>query len=156
MGLIATNKPTTISEDNHGCIALVKGKKTPARTKHVAVRIGFLRDLFEAKVINIKPCPTAEMIADPLTKPLGPIEFKTKIATMVATSEETDIDSGPITDSDDDDGDDDEAIDQITENESGTSTRSRESVITQAAAPRSPSDLKDGLRRHGRNLLQKP
>ena len=61
----------TIFEDNSGCVALVQGRQTTPRTKHVAVRIGFIRDMITNKVINVSRCPTKQMIADPLTKPLA-------------------------------------------------------------------------------------
>ena len=85
MHILAAYTPIEINEDNNGCLALVTGKITPARTKHVAVRIGFIRDLIEAKVIRVVSCPTAEMVADPLTKPLGSVDFLRKTAYMMST-----------------------------------------------------------------------
>jgi hypothetical protein len=75
--------PISISEDNAGCLALVNGLRTPARTKHIAVRIDFIRDLIKTKVIKVIQCPTAAMVADPLTKPLGAIDFQRKLATIM-------------------------------------------------------------------------
>ena len=58
-----------IFEDSSGCLALVQERRTTSRTKHVAVRINFIRDIIEAKVIKVIHCPTEFMITDPLTKP---------------------------------------------------------------------------------------
>src|SRR5689334_6985798 len=79
--------PISISKDNAGCLALVNGLRTPARTKHIAVRIDFIRDLIKSKVIKIIQCSTTEMLADPFTKPLGTIDFRRKIATFMATGD---------------------------------------------------------------------
>ena len=74
-------------EDNAGCLAVVNGPQSPARTKHIAIRIGFIRDLIKSKRIQVKACPTAEMLADPLTKPLGAVDLKRKMASMIAAPE---------------------------------------------------------------------
>jgi hypothetical protein len=69
LGCIQTG-PTVIQEDNQGCIALVKNPVNHERTKHIDVRFHFIRDCVEKGAIKIRYCPTKDMIADILTKPL--------------------------------------------------------------------------------------
>ncbi len=55
-------------EDNQGAIALVKNPIGHSRTKHIDIRF---------QLINLKYCPTEEMLADLLTKPLPKVLFET-------------------------------------------------------------------------------
>lgn len=66
----ALSGPTTILEDNQGCIKMVESNRLSSRTKHIDISHHFLRDLQEEKVINMIYCPTEQMTADLLTKPL--------------------------------------------------------------------------------------
>ena len=63
-----------IAEDNQSCISWteVQGK----RTKHVDVRYHLSREAANAGVFHLIYCPTTEMAADMLTKPLGPQKFQ--------------------------------------------------------------------------------
>ena len=87
MKLLPFDYRVRIHEDNSGCLALVNGKRTPARTKHQAVRIGYVRDLIANGAITVTPCSTADMIADPLTKPLGFIDFERKFRDILFISQ---------------------------------------------------------------------
>lgn len=62
--------PTTIYEDNQGCIELVRDSKFSYRTKHIDTRYKMIRDYARKKIIELVYCPTDEMFADLLTKPL--------------------------------------------------------------------------------------
>lgn len=62
--------PTTIHEDNQSCIKLVDKENFSKRTKHVATKYHFIRDLFEKEITVYEYCPTEAMLADLLTKPL--------------------------------------------------------------------------------------
>jgi hypothetical protein len=63
------SRPTVIFEDNQGTIALSKDPVNHQRSKHIDVRYHFIRtELSNGKVI-IKYCPTADMVADVMTKP---------------------------------------------------------------------------------------
>ena len=77
--------PTRIHEDNTACIALVTGMKTPGRTRHLSRRIGYIRDLIESRQIEIVQCPTQEMKADPLTKPIGPHDLQRKLQSILSS-----------------------------------------------------------------------
>ena len=65
----------TIMEDNQGAIALAGGVQVKQRTKHIGVRYHFIRGQIQAGDITLKYCPTEDMLADALTKPLGPLAF---------------------------------------------------------------------------------
>src|SRR6185312_5197030 len=49
----ADHRPILISEDNAACLALVNGKRTPARTRHLTRRISYIRDLIETNLIQV-------------------------------------------------------------------------------------------------------
>ncbi|TFY78270.1 hypothetical protein EWM64_g5745 [Hericium alpestre] len=64
------DKPTTLYADNQSAITLAKDNLYHARTKHIAIRFHFIRDIVERGEVDIVYCPTADMAADVLTKPL--------------------------------------------------------------------------------------
>ena len=57
---IKKTRPTTILEDNQGCIALAKNPTSHARTKHIDIRHHFIRETLEAGQIKLDYCPTVE------------------------------------------------------------------------------------------------
>ena len=63
-------RATMIICDNQGCIALAKNPKHHSRTKHIDVQHHFIREKVEEEVIELRYCPTQEMVADVLTKAL--------------------------------------------------------------------------------------
>lgn len=63
---------TTIYEDNQGCLSFAKAERTSGRVKHIDTKGHYIRELCERKMVQLIYCPTAEMVADALTKPLGP------------------------------------------------------------------------------------
>ena len=46
------------------------------RTKHIGTKFHFIKDLKDQQLIEYKYCPTADMKAVMLTKPLGKIKLK--------------------------------------------------------------------------------
>lgn len=64
--------PTLVYEDNQSCLAFVRTERCNRRSKHIDTREHFVRELCERKQIELKYCPTELMLADVLTKPLGP------------------------------------------------------------------------------------
>ncbi len=64
------SEPTTICEDNQGCIKFVHSTKFSPKTKHIATKHHFIRNAVKDKEINVNYCPTENMIADTFTKPL--------------------------------------------------------------------------------------
>ena len=61
-----------LHQDNRSSILLQRNGKLSSgkRTKHIAIRYFFVTDRIKAGEISPKWCPTGEMIADFLTKPL--------------------------------------------------------------------------------------
>jgi hypothetical protein len=68
--------PTVIYEDNQSCIKLLQDERSSHRTKHIATKYHFVRDLFKSGEIDVKYCPSETMTADILTKPLGPEKLR--------------------------------------------------------------------------------
>jgi hypothetical protein len=66
-----------LHQDNRSAILLQKNGKMSSgkRTKHIAIRYFFVTDRIKAGEISPKWCPTGEMIADFLTKPLQGVMF---------------------------------------------------------------------------------
>ena len=63
--------PAILYQDNMSTIFLAnKGKSTSERTRHIKIRYFFIHHYVESKEILIVHMPTADMIADIMTKPL--------------------------------------------------------------------------------------
>ena len=69
-------EPTTVYEDNQGSICLAQNPKDHPRTKHMDIKFHYIRDCVERKRLTVKYRPTAEMVADTLTKGLPRISFE--------------------------------------------------------------------------------
>jgi len=65
-----TVEATTIFSDNQSAIALTKDHQYHAHTKHIDVRFHFIRWVVENGQLRLIYCPTADMVADTLTKAL--------------------------------------------------------------------------------------
>ena len=72
----ATMEPTTLYCDNQSAIALAKDHQYHARTKHIDIRFHFIRWIVENGSLALVYCPTEDMIADTLTKPLPSAKAK--------------------------------------------------------------------------------
>jgi hypothetical protein len=57
--------------DNQGAIALANNPEHHARTKHINIQYHFIRECVENGLIELKYCPTEDMVADGLTKALA-------------------------------------------------------------------------------------
>ncbi|KRY12850.1 Retrovirus-related Pol polyprotein from transposon TNT 1-94 [Trichinella patagoniensis] len=73
---VQTPDATTLYEDNQGCIRLVESDRFGERTKHINVRFHMVKDLREKGILEVKYCPSEEMIADNLTKPVCKQQIK--------------------------------------------------------------------------------
>ena len=69
-------KQAVLYSDNQGALALTKDNSYHARTKHIDIRYHFIRWLSEQGKIKLVYCPTGQMIADALTKPLPSLKVK--------------------------------------------------------------------------------
>ena len=68
--------PTVILGDNQGAMALAVNPAFHAHTKHIRVRHHFIRECVESGDIDLKYVPTADQVADALTKGLPVVKFK--------------------------------------------------------------------------------
>ena len=78
---------TVIYADNQGAIKLAENPIFKKRSKHIAVKYHYTRDLIQFGEISLQYKKTQEMIADDLTKPLGPIAFKEFVKHLGLTTE---------------------------------------------------------------------
>ena len=77
-------EPTAIYVDNASLITLATSYSgNHKRVKHFLVRLNYLIDLVEKKVIKFMKVDTTLNCSDPLTKPLGPIDFLPKVGDML-------------------------------------------------------------------------
>lgn len=66
-----TPGPITIKCDNQAAIRLSKSEIVNERTKHIDVKMHFVRDLVRKRMVDVVYCPSDKMLADLLTKVLG-------------------------------------------------------------------------------------
>ena len=85
LGYDVTNQ-NTIYTDSHSAIALANNPEHHARTKHIDIQYHFVRDCVEDGRLHLEYCPTEDMVADGLTKALGPEEHR-KLAKMMGMEE---------------------------------------------------------------------
>jgi len=76
------NDQNVIYCDNQGAIALAHNPEHHARTKHIDIQYHFVRNCVEDGTVRLEHCPTEDMVADSLTKALGP-ERHRKLAKMM-------------------------------------------------------------------------
>ena len=69
--------PTQIKGDNQAALALVGNKYIYNRSKHIDVNYYNIRDLYERNLIIVSFVPSADIVADSLTKPLIKDKHKT-------------------------------------------------------------------------------
>lgn len=70
------NEPTVLHEDNQSCIQWAENPKFSNRTKHIDTKIYFVCGVGKNREMTLTYCPTSEMIADLLTKPLNRIRLQ--------------------------------------------------------------------------------
>uniref|UniRef100_A0AAV1V9K6 Copia protein n=1 Tax=Peronospora matthiolae TaxID=2874970 RepID=A0AAV1V9K6_9STRA len=63
-------------EDNQGSIALAKNPEFHKRTKHIDIRYHFVREKVESGEVVLEYCPTQDMLADMMTKPIAAVQFE--------------------------------------------------------------------------------
>ena len=62
---------TVLFEDNQGCIAMAANPVLHKRSKHIDIRYHFVRERVASGEIELKYIPTAQQLADLLTKALS-------------------------------------------------------------------------------------
>jgi hypothetical protein len=70
VGLIKLEGPTVVHEDNQGCIAVANfdANTNSRRMKHIEIQVHFMREVIKNCKIHLQYTPTADMLADILTK----------------------------------------------------------------------------------------
>ena len=80
---LRVKKPMVIEIDNKGGKDIVDSWSTSGRTRHIAIKHNFLRELKEEGTIFVKWIPTEENTSDLFTKNLGGTKFERFIKTLV-------------------------------------------------------------------------
>lgn len=68
---IRCSSPTTIYEDNQSSIRVAEEPREHKRMKHIDVKYHFIREAISDKEIELESIPSADQIADIMTKGLG-------------------------------------------------------------------------------------
>ena len=76
------DKPMTIFCDNSAAVFHTKNNKASSGSKHLELKYLTVRDLVKEGNIVVKHIDTNSMLADPLTKGLKPIVFKSHVENM--------------------------------------------------------------------------
>ena len=63
-------RPGMIKGDNRGAIALTKNTKDHGKIKHIDIRHHYIRELLQSGAITVEQVPSADNLADLLTKSL--------------------------------------------------------------------------------------
>ncbi|KAJ3558128.1 hypothetical protein NM688_g1099 [Phlebia brevispora] len=83
LGYSFEGKSSTLHMDNHSAITVAKNPEHFGRLKHLDLRWFWLRDVCEAGTITPEFVPTADMLADLLTKPLDQLQVARLRSMMV-------------------------------------------------------------------------
>ncbi len=83
---IVLPRPTSMMEDNKGCIAFAKNSMTTSKSKHINVKLHFVRGTISNRVIVMQWCFTHDMIADILTKFSLPGHQHARLASIMMSS----------------------------------------------------------------------
>ena len=62
--------PTTIFEDNQSTLKMIQSDKFSNRTKHMDLKFHFIKEMNHDGLVDFVYCPSTEMTADILTKPI--------------------------------------------------------------------------------------
>ena len=82
--LLKVELPFVVEVDNKGAVDLVNGWSSIDGTKHMDVRIMYLRELKEKKILKVVWQPTSENEADIFTKNVDSKTFEKHVRTMVS------------------------------------------------------------------------
>ncbi len=79
--------------DNQGAIDSGKNKAITQRNKHIDIQYHYVRDVFALGKVEFVHCPTEDMLADPLIKPVDRVKFTELIQAMGITSKSSKVPS---------------------------------------------------------------
>ena len=66
---------TPIYYDNEAAIQIAKNPVQHSKTKHIDIKVHFIRDCFECSLIRLEQVPTTNNVADLFTKPFNKARF---------------------------------------------------------------------------------
>jgi hypothetical protein len=69
-------KPTEIWEDNASCITMSENPTDRDRSRHVDIKVHYLRDLVRGGHVKLVECAGTQNVSDPLTKRLVRLAFE--------------------------------------------------------------------------------
>ena len=76
-------RPVVIYQDNQSVLSLMKSGKNPGhRTKHMNIRYFFVKNRVELGDVSLTYLPTADMVADMMTKPLNGATLRKLVAVL--------------------------------------------------------------------------
>ena len=76
LGEMTSNEAIKMYEDNQGSIALGNNPEFHKKTKHIDICYHFVREKVESDEAVLKYCPTQDMLADMMTKPIAAVQFE--------------------------------------------------------------------------------
>ncbi len=73
---VEQSAPTVVHEDNTAARLFAMEGSGLKKLKHIDIRHRYVQEVVELGQILVQQCPTQDMLADLLTKPLAPVTFK--------------------------------------------------------------------------------
>ena len=80
---MTTPGPTIVYTDSQSAMKLLKRPEPGQRSKHLDMRFFKIKELIDRGVVHLVHEGTETLVADILTKPLGPEKFKTHAARLL-------------------------------------------------------------------------
>ena len=87
------HKAAMLLEDNQSAISMTKNPQFHGRSKHISIKYHFIRDQVDKGIVELKYCPTKEMVTDMMTKGLPKEQF-TKLRSMSGVTTLQGLNSG--------------------------------------------------------------
>ena len=84
-----SKRTVSIFSDSMGVVAIAANPVLSSATKHVEIADFFVRELVERQIVTVSYVRTTYMLADVLTKPLGPGKFFTFIGIILGVIRES-------------------------------------------------------------------
>ncbi len=83
-------EPTVIHEDNQSAICIAQNPQYHSKTKHIDIKYHFIREKIVDNTIELRYCPTNDMLADTLTKGLTYDKFS-KLREKLGVKQRSDL-----------------------------------------------------------------
>ena len=83
-----------LHSDNTGAIAIAENDTLAKSSRHLDIKLFWLRDQVTSGILQMRHCPTKDMLADILTKPLPRAQFE-KLRQLLGVSSLIQFDPTP-------------------------------------------------------------